>query len=307
MIKAAQLFQTYIWLVDTIRRCQPVSFEEINRRWMLTAMSGGEPFNARTFRRARNAIEEMFDINIHCSLGANGMYRIHDESMRGNSVKQWMLSTLSVTGAVRDAHKMQDRILLESVPSGDQMLTEVTRAMQNGHTLRICYQKFIDSEPYEAELEPYCLKLFHQRWYLLSHRVDRDYLAIYSLDRMQRADETANPFELPKGFDPKEFFGNMFGVFQPAKDEKPVNLILRTYKGEWNYLRTLPMHHSQTEVDRGRTRDGEEYVDFRFRLFPTHDLKFELLSRIANIEILEPVELRHEICDMLVRAAERNG
>lgn len=248
MNKIPALFNTYIWLIDTINRTGHITLEEINDRWIRTEQSGGEPMHRNTFRRHLDNIEEMFDIIIECDPRTYAYHIGNKSGLRQNSLKRWMLSTMSVAGAVRESRSMQNRILLESVPSGDLFLMEVTRAMESGRTLKIRYQKFVDAEPYECELEPYCLKLFHQRWYLLAHRTDRTYLAIYALDRMTQVTEGDGRFQLPADFDAEQYFSTMYGVFQPAAEEKPVRVVLRTYKGEWNYLRTLPLHPSQVEI-----------------------------------------------------------
>lgn len=307
MNKVTKAFSSYIWIIDTIRRKQPITFEQIGALWLHTSFSDGAPLDRKTFRRALDCIEEIFDIEITCGRGKLSTYTINDRSLRGNSLQRWMLSTLSVTGAVRDARQMQDRILLENVPSGDHLLTEVTRAMQNGHTLRIRYQKFVDSQPYEAELEPYCLKLFRQRWYLLAHRTDRTYLAIYALDRMLAAEEMDVAFRLPDDFAPEVYFRDMFGVFQPTEKQSATRIVLRAYDGEWNYLRTLPLHGSQEEQGRGTTPAGEPYVDFVYHLCPTLDFELELLSRISSIEVLEPLSLRRDVCEMARRGVGRNS
>ena len=39
---AKDLFNRYIWLVDTIYRAKKITFEEINERWLRTDMSEGE-------------------------------------------------------------------------------------------------------------------------------------------------------------------------------------------------------------------------------------------------------------------------
>ena len=309
MNKVSRVFANYIWLVDTIRRYQPISFEELNEYWLLSPLSDGHELDKRTLRRSLDAIDEIFDIGIDCGRGRMAVYRLSESgSLRGRGVQRWMLSTMAVAGVVRDARHLQERILLENVPSGDLMLTEVTRAMQSNHLLHIRYQKFVDSEPYEADVEPYCLKLFHQRWYLLAHRPERSYLAMYALDRMLSAVETQQGFTLPDSFDSERHFAHMFGVFQPGKDENaPSRVILRTFNGEWNYLQTLPLHSSQTQMGKGKTEQGEEYVDFKLMVYPTLDFKLELLSRITNIEILAPLTLRQDICEMLKKGISRNS
>lgn len=300
MVKIKKLFSTYIWLLDTIYRLGPISLKNINQRWVLSEQSGGNPFPRSTFYKLLDAIEDTFGVNITCDFRDN-TYSIEDtRALTQNTLSRWMLSTMSVAGVVRESRSLQNRIVLEAVPSGDMLLTEITRAMENSVTMKIRYRKFVDVQSYEAEVEPYCLKLFHQRWYLLAHRVDRDYLAIYALDRMETASQTNTPFVLPSDFDAQQHFSHLFGVFQPGDNDKLELVRLRTYDGEWNYLKSLPMHESQREVKR-----TDKYVDFAFNLYPTLDFKLEILSRGANIEVMEPASLRQSISEMAQAAAAR--
>lgn len=43
------LFDKYIWLVDTIYRARKITFEEINERWLRSRLSEGEDIPLRTF------------------------------------------------------------------------------------------------------------------------------------------------------------------------------------------------------------------------------------------------------------------
>ena len=61
------LFDKYIWLVDTIYRAEKITFEEINKRWLRSRLSEGEDIPLRTFHNWRKAIEQRCDININCS------------------------------------------------------------------------------------------------------------------------------------------------------------------------------------------------------------------------------------------------
>ena len=61
------LFDKYIWLVDTIYRAGKITFEEINERWLRSRLSEGEDIPLRTFHNWRIAIEQVFDININCN------------------------------------------------------------------------------------------------------------------------------------------------------------------------------------------------------------------------------------------------
>jgi len=315
----SNIFRIYIWLIDLINREGHISLEEINRRWLTTQMSGGVELHRNTFKRYLNSIEELFDINIEYDPHCRSYYLAEKRALSQGSLKRWMLSTMTVAGVVRESRNLQNRIVLENVPSGELLLMEITRAMEEGRTLHIRYQKFVDAQPYDCEVEPYCLKLFRQRWYLLAHRLDRSYLAMYSLDRMTMAEETQHTFVIPQDFDPQMHFADMFGVFQPTPAETARRIVIRAYDGEWKYLQTLPLHHSQRQITHhaptqlhpqiisndNPSESLPEYVDFQYILCPTLDFKLELLSRGDKVEVISPPDLREDIAEMLRKAISR--
>lgn len=66
---------------------------------------------------------------------------------------------------------------------------------------------------------------------------------------------------------------------------------IRVYGRQVDYLRTLPLHRTQEEV---LTRH-QEYSDFQYRVCLTPELSTHLLAMGADVEVLEPQELRKEI------------
>ena len=73
-MKVSEVFRQYIWLVDLIFRSKGISFQEINEQWMKTGMSGGNPMLRQTFIRHKEAIQEMFGINIECQPKGGYLY-----------------------------------------------------------------------------------------------------------------------------------------------------------------------------------------------------------------------------------------
>ena len=61
----AVLFNRYVWLIDTIYRAGRITFEEINERWLHSSLNDTEEdLPLKTFHNHKNAIQQMFDINI---------------------------------------------------------------------------------------------------------------------------------------------------------------------------------------------------------------------------------------------------
>ena len=65
-MKPARIFQLYIWLVSTLRQYKRLSLEEINNLWVKNDVIGGSPLNRVSFYRHKDAILNMFGINIDC-------------------------------------------------------------------------------------------------------------------------------------------------------------------------------------------------------------------------------------------------
>lgn len=127
------LFDKYIWLVDTIYRAGKITFEEINERWLRSRLSEGEDIPLRTFHNWRIAIEQVFDININCNRKGGYYYYIENaDDMQKGGIRNWLLNTFAVNNLINESHHLKRRILFEEIPSGRKYLTPVIEAMRDG-------------------------------------------------------------------------------------------------------------------------------------------------------------------------------
>ena len=298
-MKNTDTFRQYTWMVDTILRNERISFERIGHLWIVNDLNEGKPLSRTTFYRLRQSIIDMFGIRIECDK-QHHYYINNPETLRDNSTQNWMFRTLTVSNILLDSLSIKDQLLLEDLPAGLEHLETIINAIKCHHTLQMGYQKFNDSEPYTTLIEPYCLKLFHQRWYLLGKSERKgDAMAIYALDRMTKTTDTDAQYELATDFDAEAFFKNYFGVF--IGEEIPAQrIVLRAYYNMPNLLRTLPLHHSQKEICKTDT-----YTDFEYYLVPTFDLRQAILKEGNELEVIEPESLRKTILDELTNALKR--
>ena len=300
-MKTAEIFKQYIWLADIIHRMKRLTLNEINERWMQTDMSGGLPMSRTTFNRHRLAIEEMFDLCIGCKeSGRKSYYYIENkEVLENDNLKHWMLDALSIGNLLMDNISLKDRIVLEKIPAGKHFLNPIIGAMKQNRKLLLTYRKFGQEEPYTITVEPYAIKVFKQRWYLLAKNYKRSLPTIYAMDRMLNVQETDELFEFPEDFSTERFFKDFYGVLCHA-DEEVERIVIRAYPPLTHYLRTLPLHHSQKEL-----QSTPEYADFEFYLHPTFDFLQELFAQTHEVEVLEPLRLRNSMKEYLLKALKR--
>lgn len=299
-MKSYALFQQYIWLVNTIHRYRKLTLEEINRHWIETEMSEGLPIARSTFNRHREAILDMFGVIIECDRKDGFRYYIYNaEVLEEDTIQNWMLSTLSVNSMLAESRGVHERILLERIPSEGENLHKFIEAMKRSLRIKVCYRKYGSAETKSTMiLEPYFVKLFNKRWYALVKFADPDgLLFLLALDRIVSLTLTDQRFEYDKDFDPAGWFRDCYGIVRDS-DVPVEKVVIRAFGKEANYLRDLPLHHSQLEIV---TED--DHSDFELTLSPTADFWTPLMARGSAIKILHPQWLAEEIKNLHLQAA----
>ena len=298
-MKQARIFQQYFWLVAKLRQHGGLTLEELGRLWVDDNVADGNPLSRTTFNRHRDAVADLFGVNIDCD-SRHRYFISNPQTIGDDSVEGWMLSTLTVGGVLLDGMSIKERILLEEVPAGEEFLHTLITAIRQQRRVMMGYQRF-GQEGYVKEVSPLAVKLFHRRWYLLAFT--GHHMATYSLDRMTSLQLTEHTAEAPEDFSPQRYFSEYFGVLT---DGTPLeHVVVRAWGRQADYLRTLPLHHSQREVHQGDGSQGAAYADFSFDIRPTRDFVGELLSRDEGLEVLEPVSLRQQVEELIGRMAAR--
>jgi len=213
--------------------------------------------------------------------------------MERGGVRSWLINTFAVNNLINESHKLKSRILFEHIPSGQQFLTPIIEAMRDGVKIEMSYQNYSRREAHQFEVEPYCVKIFRQRWYLVAFNDYYNELRTYSLDRVQSIQITDKKFSLPDKFDGEEYFINCFGIINYGKPEFVTVKVFNENKKDC-YFKSLPLHQSQEIIEL-----TEKYTTFRYYLQPTFDFRQELLSHGADIEVLSPGWFRSEISNII--------
>lgn len=171
---AKNCFDRYVWLIDLLNRHEYIKFEDISRAWAFSHLNSGPSASIqqsklpqRTFFNHIEAIFDTFGIEIKCDRD-RGYYIAKSGDVEGDGIRQWLLSILSMNNLLKESRGMRDRILFEKIPSSQRWLSVIMNAMQEGKVIEMTYQSFWRDEPNTYKAQPYCLKIFKQRWYMLA-------------------------------------------------------------------------------------------------------------------------------------------
>ncbi len=296
-------FSKYAWVLDTIYQARSISFKDLNAKWMDADISGGESLPKRTFDNWKDEISDIFGIDIvNENCGKYRYYIENEDDLEGDNLRQWLYKTFSIGNTLSNCQSIKDRIVLEPVPSGREFLQPIVDAMKQNRVLNMTYQSYWRDEKSNFDVKPFFIKLFRQRWYLVGQGTAPSFSSkppmIYSLDRIRKLHKTEQTFEMPENADAKQYFKGCFGIIA-GDGTKIMNIKLKVTASQSNYLRDLPLHQSQNEVER-----TDEYSIFTLRLRPTYDFVQELFHNIDNVEVLEPESLRNDVAAMISRMHE---
>ena len=278
------LFNRYIWLIDTIKRYGHITREELNVRWKKSPFSNGEPLPRRTFYNYRMAIEDLFKVNIECN-PSTFEYYIDEGDTHNEGVTNWLLNTTAMSNVLSESRDISNRIFIEDVPSAREFLATVIDALKEFRQLKFTYQPYSRTNAKsDIVIEPYFLKIFRQRWYVTGLNIKEDKIKTYALDRMKDVVVLQETYVMPEDFDAESYTKYSFGIIFSQGEIK--NVSIKTDSRQAKYFRALPLHKSQQEMIH------DTYSIFNYRLRITPDFVQELLSHGPSITVLNPPELK---------------
>ena len=286
-------YHNYIQLLNLLLNNGELTYEEITLLWDNPPTDDVYP-PIRTFHEYKKGIKEMFGVDIECDRKRNVYYVKNPEVLEDNKPAQWLLDKYSIPKGFSAFNRLKDRVLLEEIPLGQAFLGRIMEAMRQNVELKVDYQQYQREDLQTFHFQPYALKVYNHRWYLLGYLKEQKDVRTIALDRIHTLDKLTTTFSLPAKFDAHKYFENVIGIYVD-KDLPVEEIKIRAYGTQADYLRSTPLHNSQRE---GRSKHGE-FAEFTYRLCVTPDLISQLLAMGENVEILKPKSLREEVVKKL--------
>ena len=246
----------HIWILSELyQHPKGLTYKEFAEQWEQSSQNFlGTPLPKRTFADCLRAIEETFDIDISSDARNGYRYRIVQRDwLENDRVKDWLLSAFAVNGLLQDSRGLRERVMFEDIPSGNDYLLEVLKAMRENHVLAVTYQDYYDKEPREIVLEPYCVRVFRQRWYVVgvmenepkgeepTELTNQGRIRRYALDRIVTLEPTDATFKMPQDFSVDNYFADAFGIIVEPEEYDVETIRMKVYDTNHRreYLRSL--------------------------------------------------------------------
>lgn len=288
----------YNLIVKKVRR-QPSTFKEIADYLKRESELDDSDFNIskRTFIRDLNDIRSIFNIDIRYNFSRKVYFIDHDEQPEAN---ERMLEAFDVFNALNITDRVSNYIHFEKRRSqGTENLHGLLHAIKNHFKISFTYHKYWQNEFSKRNSEPYALKEFKNRWYLLANDLKDNVVKTFGMDRISELTITRHKFKVPKEFNVNELFRNCFGIITPDKEKlHEIELLFNAIQGR--FIKSMPLHESQQIIS-----DNENELRVKLKIYITHDFIMELLSYGANVRVIKPNHLIEELKDAYDEALEQ--
>lgn len=282
----------YNLVIKKLRK-HPASFAELSDYLALESELQEYNFNVskRTFQRDLEDIRSLYNIDIQFDFSRKVYFLDLDEQP---DVNERILEAFDTFNALNLSDRLSNNIHFEKRrPQGTENLYGLLHAIKNQLQIKFTYQKFWEDALTKRNAEPYALKEFRNRWYILANDLKDNQVKSFALDRLTDLDITKRKFQFPNDFNINDHYKYCFGIISP-NGHKPQEVILSFDPFQGKYIKSLPLHESQQILI-----DNEDELRVKLTLFVTHDFFMELLSYGKNLKVIEPESLIKDIKNSL--------
>jgi len=280
-------------------RSNPCSFKDLQEYLEKHSIDDEENYviSKRTFERDVNEIGEIYKIDIEYNRSQN----VYEITQDADEVKtDRLIESFQIFNALSISDSVSNHIIIEKRKHfGTDIMHGLLHAIKNQLEIRFTHEKFWKetNEKQTRLVFPLALKEARNRWYLVVQDPKDSVYKTFGLERISDLEITRKKFDYPKDFDPDVKFKYSFGIITDGT--KPEKIKLWLSHNQANYVKTLPLHHSQKVIS-----ENETECIIELYMSPTYDFVMELLSMGLEMKVLEPKNLQKEIKSKLLQTLD---
>ena len=170
---------------------------------------------------------------------------------------------------------------------GIKYLSPIIDATINHHPLEFGYTTARGAE-HKYVLHPYYVKQYNGRWFVFGWDDENKRITNLAIDRILSLTKSNRKFINNTVIDFNNYFDKIIGVTMPNDlTEDPVQIELKFSPDRFKYVVSKPLHPLQNTI--------ESECKVVLNLYPNKELKQQIFSFGADVEVLSPKELREEI------------
>jgi len=289
----------YLLIIKRLQRSK-ASFNEIEEYILRESEIRDMNLNIskRTFQRDLNEIRDIYNVDIQHDKKSKTYFI---ESADQSTTTDRLLEAFEMFNALNLSDDLSQFIHFEKrKPQGIHHFHGLLHCIKNQFVVSFPYHKYDDDIIVKRDVEPYALKEFKGRWYLIAKDQEDKNVKTFGLDRIQELNITKKKFAPPENFNANDLYKNYFGIVNTSKG-KAEEIILSFDSFNGKYIKSFPLHESQQILV-----DNKKETRIKLFLHITSDFEMELLSHGDRVKIVSPDRLKKRLREIYKNTLDKN-
>lgn len=181
---------------------------------------------------------------------------------------------------------------------GKDYLQPLIEAIKNQQKIKIKYQSFVSEQEKNYSLDPYLLKEYKNRWYIIAYRSDIDKVVTFALDRIKKLKVEKDAFLPIEHFNPDHYFKHCFGITHLGESPEKVELHFTPLQAK--YILAQKIHPTQKVL-----KQDENGTTIQLNVLITFELVEQILSYGSNVKVISPASLKDRIKSELQKSLDQ--
>ena len=181
---------------------------------------------------------------------------------------------------------------------GSEFLGMLFSASKEDQVVSFQYKKFNSNQSQLIILQPYLLKEYRSRWYVIGLDESKDALRTYSLDRLSDIALKGRTFKRSESFSTASFFKHALGI--TVTDDEHQKVRLKFSEKLSPYIISQPVHSSQQILN-----NVEGGVIVEIEVLITIELVTLVLGFGDQVEVLAPDQLKESVKSALINSLKK--
>jgi WYL domain len=289
----------YAIILETLKDGKQKTFAQLKRQMD----DEGFMLSDRTIQRIIEQLRAEYGLDLSFN-NKTKKYSIDPNALPGVSsfLRLYQAAGLSefVETVFKHKKKLLNRIDVEKTGylKGIQWLPPSFKAMLHNNIIRFSHESFHRGTIRKYTVQPYMLKEYQYRWYLVGIDTSSGRILNFGLDRIKELEILSEKFEPDKKFPYQTLFSNTIGLSFDVDEVSEV--IFTSTPIQAKYLEALPLHHSQEVI-----ANNETEVTFRLYVVVNIELIQHLLRLGDEVKIISPASLKDKLIDIYKAALAR--
>ena len=299
-MQASGKIKRYFKIVDVVQKNSHPTVQVVKD----TLFDEGFDISERTLQRSLKELRDEFfiDVRFNRSKGKYELIEAEEEYVQQllNFFKlSYQAETL--TESLGKSKSMSEHILYDynELIQGTEYLSTILQSIQKRKLIRIQHKSFTSNTPKERMIEPYLIKEFKGRWYLLGRDSkepsEKGFLS-FGFDRIVSIEPTAQKYK-PQVKNPKKFYRDVIGISGWENQIQKIKIEFSYLQGQ--YVKTLPIHESQAVLE-----DSDKRVVITLDIKPNFEFYQILLGYGNKAKVLEPQSVKEKLMEELKKTIE---